>query len=86
MANLREEGVDTKALYDYATSTVMDTISGIRRPLIATNNFEINPAIIQMVQANQFDGLPIEDPNTHISSFLEICDTFKHSGVLDDVV
>ena len=86
MADPREEGVDAKALRDYATPTVMDTISGIRRPPIAANNFEIKPAIIQMVQANQFGGLPTEDPNTHIASFLEICDTFKHNGVTDDAI
>ena len=86
MADPRGEGVDTKALRDYATPTVMDTISGIRRPPIPANNFEIKPAIIQMVQANQFGGSPIEDPNTHIASFLEICDTFKHNGVSDDAI
>ena len=56
MVDLREEEVDTKidtrVLRDYAIPIVMDTISRIRRPPIATNNFEIKPAIIQMVQAN----------------------------------
>ena len=41
MVDLKEEEADTKALYDYATLTVIDTIVGIRRPLIPTNNFEI---------------------------------------------
>ena len=52
MANLREDGADIKALCDYATPTVMDTISRIRRPPIPINNFEIKPVIIQMIQAN----------------------------------
>ena len=81
MADLREEGTDTKALCDYATPTVMDTIFGIKRPLIPTNNFEIKLTIIQMIQANQFDGSQAKDPNAHIASFLEICDTFKHNGI-----
>ena len=46
MIDLKEEGADTKAFYDYATPTVMDTIFGIRKPLIPTNNFEIKPVII----------------------------------------
>ena len=46
MADLREEGADTKALRDYVTPTIMDTISGIRRPPIPINNFEIKLAII----------------------------------------
>ena len=39
-----------------------------------------------MVQANQFCGLANEDPNAHIASFLEICDTFKHNGVTNDAI
>ena len=49
MEDPREEGDDTKAFHDYVTPTVMDTISGIRKPLIPANNFEIKPVIIQMM-------------------------------------
>ena len=83
MADLREEGADIKAFHVYAIPTVMDTIFGIRRPPIPMNNFEIKPAIIQMIQANQFGGSQAEDPNAHIASFLEICDTFKHNDCHD---
>ena len=49
MANLREKGANTKALYDYATLIIMYTISMIKRPPILANNFEIKLSIIQMV-------------------------------------
>ncbi|XP_075479439.1 uncharacterized protein LOC142520322 [Primulina tabacum] len=34
----------------------------------------------------QFGGNALDDPNTHIADFLEICDTFKFNGVSDDAV
>ena len=76
---------NTWALRDYALPTVGNA-SAIRRPTTAANNFEIKPAIIQMVQNNQFGGSPNDDVNAHIDSFLEICDTFKYNGVTDDAI
>ena len=46
MVDLREEGDDTKAPSDYVIPIVMDTIFGIKRLPILTNNFEIKPIII----------------------------------------
>ncbi|KAL5854430.1 hypothetical protein ACOSQ4_004232 [Xanthoceras sorbifolium] len=61
--------------------------SSIRRPPVAANNFEIKPVIIQMIQNTvQFGGMPIDDPNSHLERFLEICDTFKQNGVSDDAI
>ncbi|KAL5581832.1 hypothetical protein UlMin_014274 [Ulmus minor] len=39
-----------------------------------------------MVQANQFGGMSKDDPNSHISYFLEVCELFKHNGVSDDAI
>ena len=47
-----------KALRDYAMPSVNGATSSIRRPAIQANNFEIKPAIIQMIQQTiQFGGL-----------------------------
>ena len=78
---------EQKVLRDYAMPSVNGAISSIRRPAIQANNFEIKLAIIQMIQQIvQFRGLSQEDPNVHITTFLEICDTFKHNGVTDDAI
>ena len=72
---------------DFARPSCSGANSSITRPIVAANNFEIKPAIIQMIQHSvQFDGLANEDPNAHIASFLEICDTFKSNGVSDDAI
>lgn len=46
----------------------------VRTPL-NTDIFQLKPVLINMVQSNQFGGTPHEDLNTHLASFLELCDT-----------
>ncbi|XP_019052070.1 PREDICTED: uncharacterized protein LOC109114208 [Nelumbo nucifera] len=82
-----EEMAEPRTMMDYAKPTLTGAALSIVRPAISANNFEIKPAIIQMIQNTvQFCGMANEDPNSHIANFLEICDTFKHNGVSDDVV
>ncbi|KAL5542568.1 hypothetical protein UlMin_010278 [Ulmus minor] len=81
-----EGGGNRRALRDYAAPNVVGTTSGIRRPAVQANNFEIKPSFIQMVQSNQFGGMSKDDPNAHIAYFLEVCDLYKINGVSDDAV
>ncbi|GKU88727.1 hypothetical protein SLEP1_g2957 [Rubroshorea leprosula] len=85
---MAEEGQNNaRTLGSYATPSLEGIASSIRRPAIQANNFEIKPAIIQMIQQTvQFSGLPNENPYAHIASFLEICDTFKANGVSNESV
>ncbi|GKV16994.1 hypothetical protein SLEP1_g27554 [Rubroshorea leprosula] len=81
MAEEGEGQNNARTLGLYATPSLEGIASSIRRPAIQANNFEIKPAIIQMIQQTvQFSGLPNENPFLHIASFLEICNTFKANG------
>ncbi|XP_075499747.1 uncharacterized protein LOC142538274 [Primulina tabacum] len=74
-------------MLEYAQPSLDGTRPSIVRPTVRANQFEIKPAIIQMIQNTvQFGGNALDDPNTHIADFLEICDTFKFNGVSDDAV
>jgi hypothetical protein len=48
---------------------------------VGDENFELKPALINMVQANLFSGKPNEDANAHLQHFLEVCRTFTICGV-----
>ena len=39
-----------------------------------------------MVHQNQYGGLPHEDPNVHLATFLHIADIVKMNSVTEDVI
>jgi hypothetical protein len=53
---------------------------------VGDGNFELKPALINMVQENPFSGKPNEDVNAHLQHFLEVCRTFTIRGVTDDAI
>ena len=62
-----------KTMRDFVSSNVQGDQTPIVRSAIAANNFEIKPAMIQMIQNSPFNGLPHEDRFGHMSRFLEYC-------------
>ena len=56
---------------DFWRPVIQDEYSAVRQPAIDANNFELKPALITMVQQNQFTGHPTEDPNEHLGRFLK---------------
>ena len=75
-----------RAIQDYIWPVVNDNYSGIARQTIGANNFELKPTLISMVQQNQFGGSPLEDPNVHLPTFLEICSIVKMNNVSEDTI
>ncbi|CAM8988458.1 unnamed protein product [Rhodiola kirilowii] len=73
-----------RALKDYATPTAYGYRSPILIPTVDNRDFDLKTSTIQMVQSNQFSGRDNEDPNSHLTTFLEVCATFKINGFSED--
>ncbi|CAM8923897.1 unnamed protein product [Rhodiola kirilowii] len=73
-----------RALKDYAVPTAYGYRSPIQLPTVDNRDFDLKTSTIQMVQSNQFSGRDNEDPNSHLTTFLEVCATFKVNGVSED--
>jgi hypothetical protein len=53
---------------------------------IGDGNFELKPALINMVQQSSFCGKALEDANAHLQHFLKIFITFTIHEITQDVV
>ena len=62
-------------------SFIHNRYSAITQPAIDANEYELEPALITMVQQNQFVGHSTENPNEHLGRFLRIANSIKLSGV-----
>lgn len=83
--HLKEYGAKNDGYY--VRPSITGTLSSIARWKFEANSFKIKPNVNQMVQQMvQFDVLPHEDPNAHITNFLEWCDTFRMDGVTDNAI
>ena len=71
---------------DLWKSFIQDKYLAARQPAIDVNDFELKPALINMVQQNQFTGHPTENPNEHLGQFLRITNSIKLSGVKPEVI
>jgi len=74
-------------LRNYVAPSLTGANSCIITPTIQENNFELKLGLIQMVQHTcQFEVFPHDNPNEHISSFLEIYNTQRISVVSLEVI
>ena len=76
----------TDTMEDFWRPIIQDEYSAIRQPAVDANNFELKPALITMVQQQQFTGHPTEDPNEHMGRFLRMENTMKLNGVRPEVI
>ncbi|XP_073041724.1 uncharacterized protein [Primulina eburnea] len=73
--NDRQMPPEAIPIRDHFRPVINTHYSGIARGTINANNFELKPALINMVQQNRFGGATTADPHLHLRTFLEITDT-----------
>ena len=71
---------------DLWKSFIQDKYLALKQPAIDANDFELEPALITMVQQNQFTGQSTENPNEHLGRFLRIENSIKLNGVKPEVI
>ncbi|XP_050909196.1 uncharacterized protein LOC127122967 [Lathyrus oleraceus] len=81
-----EEDQNYKPLKEFSLSSKEEPHSSIFNPTITANNFALNPALLQIVQQNQFAGLQIENPNQHIKVFIQLDDALKYNNITPEKV
>ena len=97
---MTDQGIDSEANQECAAkvfkehdtmenlwnSFIHNKYSAIKPPAINANDFELKPALITMVQHNQFARHPTENPSEHLGRFLRIAASIKVSGVKPEVI
>ena len=70
-----------RTMEDFWRLIIREEYLAVRQPTIESNNFEMKPSLITMVQQHQFTGHPSEDPNEHLGRFLRMTNIVKLNGV-----
>jgi hypothetical protein len=73
-------------LGEYMMPASRGPISGVVFPQVTAHHFELKSGLINMIQANQFGGLPSENPHQHIETFLELMHTVKIHNVPNEAI
>ena len=81
LLNQHPNPMANRTMRECLNSNMQQDQNPIVPPTIAANNFEIKPAMIQMIQSSQFHGLPSEDPIAHMHRFMDYCGTLRMNGV-----
>ena len=77
---------EQNTMEDLWKSFIQDKYLAVKQPAINANDFELKPALIAMVQQNQFTGHSTENPNEHLGRFLRIANSVKLNGVKLEVI
>ena len=71
---------------DLWKSFIQEKYLAVKQPAMDANDFKLKPALITMVQQNQFTGHSTKNPNEHLGRFLRIANSIKLNGVKPEVI
>jgi hypothetical protein len=74
-----------KSLHEFSVPVVANVPTG-PAVNVGDKNFEIQTGLITMLQASPFCGLPNEDANAYLQTFLELCDTIVIKDIAPDAI
>jgi len=83
---MADDHQQTVTLKDYSSSSVPQFFTSIAHLEVQAHNINYPYSLIHLIQWNLFQGLPNEDPNAHLETFIEICNTIKIVGMLDETI
>jgi hypothetical protein len=80
------ENDENRPLKEFAAPKAIVIQLGYTVPNVVANNFELKPALLNMLSQHMFNGLAHEDPNQHLAMFEELCNTVKINGVEPETI
>jgi len=81
---MADEQPQRVTLEDYSNSTVPQFFTSITRLEVQAHIISYPHSLIQLIKGQLFHGLPNEDPYAHLTTYIEICNTVKIAGVLEN--
>lgn len=87
LANAEVEDEGNRLLGDFMAPFVVQSQSSIVYPPFGQPNFQLKTNVIHLFQnGHQFHGMATENPHTHISRFLDMCQHFRYQGISEDAI
>ena len=83
---MEEDHAQRVTLEDYSSTATPQFFTSIARLEVQAANISYPHSLIQLIQGNLFHGLPNEDPYSHLTSYIEICNTVKIAEVPENAL
>jgi hypothetical protein len=77
---------DNLPLREFTAPKANDIQLGYTVSTVGANNFELKPALLNMLSQHMFHGLAHEDSNQHLAMFEDLCNNVKINGIEHEAI